>query len=75
VVCEFVKGRAGGEMRRFLSFVLQLLDLGPELTLNEWGNSNGYGRDVAKFCILWETVHMGNKDAPKREKKKPAKKK
>ncbi len=32
-------------------------------------------KSVAKAYILWETVGMGNKDAPKREKKKPAKKK
>jgi hypothetical protein len=30
---------------------------------------------MAKSYNLWETVVMGNKDAPKREKKKPAKKK
>jgi len=30
---------------------------------------------MAKFRNLWETQAMGNKDAPKREKKKPKKKK
>jgi hypothetical protein len=30
---------------------------------------------LAKFVVLWETVIMGNKNAPRREAKKPKKKK
>jgi hypothetical protein len=33
------------------------------------------GSSLEKFCRLWETVAMGNKNAPKREVRKPKKKK